>query len=235
MIICIDAGYGGTDPGAVNGKYLEKTAALAIAKKLGALLEGVGAKIIYTRSSDKTVELKERCQIANKAKADYFISIHLNAAAAKSANGIETYAYTTTNVAYKLAKEVQKNLIAATGAANRGAKSANYQVLRETKMPAILIETGFISNDVECMALFKDGYQNIIAEAVAKFTGLEGVVKMAEKRYNYLKEIPVGEFRDTIKKLMDKGIIKGNDEGKLDLSHDMVRLLVMEYRAGVYK
>ena len=239
MIICIDAGHGGTDPGAVNGKYHEKTAALSIAKKLGALLEGAGAKIIYTRSSDKTVELKERCQIANKAKADYFISIHLNAAAAKSANGIETFAYTTTGTAYKLASVVQKKLIAATGAANRGAKSANYQVLRETKMPAILIETGFISNDVECMALFKDGYQNIIAEAIAKavaeFTGLEGVVKMAEKRYNYLKDIPAGEFRDTIKKLMDKGIIKGNDEGKLDLSHDMVRMFVIDYRAGLYK
>ncbi len=239
MLICIDAGHGGSDPGAVNGKSFEKVAALAIAKKLGALLEGAGAQIIYTRSNDKAMELGERCQVANKNKADYFISIHLNAAAAKSANGIETFAYTTTGSAYKLAKEVQKELITATGAANRGAKSANYQVLRETKMPAILIETGFISNDVECMALFKDGYQNIIAEAVAKavakITGLEGVVKMAEKRYNYLKEIPAGEFRDTIKKLMDKGIIKGNDDGKLDLSHDMVRLLVMDYRAGVYK
>ena len=106
-------------------------------------------------------------------------------------------------------------------------------------MPAILIETGFISNDVECMALFKDGYQNIIAEAVAnavaEFTGLEGVVKMADKRYNYLNEIPAGEFRDVIKKLMDKGVIKGNDEGKLDLSHDMVRMFVIDYRAGLYK
>lgn len=239
MLICIDAGHGGTDPGAVNGKYLEKTAALSIAKKLGSLLEGAGAKIIYTRNTDKDMELAERCQVANKAKADYFISIHLNAAAAKSANGIETFAYTTTNAAYKLAKAVQKELVAATGAANRGAKSANYQVLRETKMPAILIETGFISNDAECMALFKDGYQNIIAETVAKavaeFTGLEGAIEMAEKRYNYLKEIPAGEFRDTIKKLMDKGVIKGNDEGKLDLSYDMIRMFVIDYRAGVYK
>lgn len=239
MLICIDAGHGGIDPGAVNGKYLEKTAVLSIAKKIGILLEGAGAKIIYTRNADKYMELGERCQVANKAKADYFISVHLNAAVAKSANGIETFAYTTTGTAYKLASTVQKKLIAATGAANRGAKSANYQVLRETKMPAILIETGFISNDAECMALFKDGYQNIIAEAVAnavaEFTGLEGVVKMAEKRYNYLNEIPSGEFRDTIKKLMDKGIIKGNDEGKLDLSHDMVRMFVIDYRAGVYK
>ena len=238
MLICIDAGHGGSDPGAVNGKCHEKTAALSIAKKLGSLLEGAGAKIIYTRNTDKDIELAERCQVANKAKADYFISIHLNAAAAKSANGIETFAYTTTDAAYKLASAVQKKLIAATGAANRGAKSANYQVLRETKMPAILIETGFISNDAECMALFKDGYQNIIAEAVAnavaEFTGLEGAIEMAEKRYNYLKEIPAGEFRDTIKKLMDKGVIKGNDEGKLDLSHDMVRLIVMENRAGLY-
>ena len=103
MLICIDAGHGGSDPGAVNGKYLEKTAALAIAKKLGAALENAGAKIVYTRTADKTMELSERCQIANKAKADYFISIHLNAAAAKSAHGIEVFAYTKAGTAYKLA------------------------------------------------------------------------------------------------------------------------------------
>lgn len=239
MLICIDAGHGGTDPGAVNGKYFEKTAALEIAKKIGALLERAGAKIMYTRTADKKLELGERCRIANKAKADYFISIHLNSSVKESANGIETFAYTTVGTAHKLAKVVQKELVAATGARDRGAKAANFQVLRDTKMPAILIETGFISNNTECSNLFKASYQDSIAKAVAKavaeFLGLKGVEEMAVKRYDYLTEIPAGEFRDTIKKLMDKGIIKGNHEGKLDLSYDMIRMFVMNYRAGIYK
>ena len=168
MRICIDNGHGGIDPGAVNGKYLEKAAALSIGLKLGSILAAKGADVIYTRDKDETVELGERCQIANKANADYFISIHLNAATAKSANGIETYAYGTSGKGHELAKAVQKELIAKTGATDRGVKSANFYVLKHTKMPAILVETGFISNDAECLALFKDGYQSIIAEAIAK-------------------------------------------------------------------
>ena len=168
MRICIDAGHGGNDAGAVNGKYYEKVAALSISLKVGSILAAAGADIIYTRDKDETVELGERCRIANNDDADYFISIHLNAATAKSANGIETYAYGTSGKGYELAKAVQKELIVSTGARDRGVKSANFYVLKHTKMPAILIETGFISNDAECLALFKDGYQGIIAEAIAK-------------------------------------------------------------------
>ena len=167
MRICIDAGHG-FEPGAINGKYYEKVAALSISLKLGAILAEKGIDVIYTRDCDENVELGERCQIANKANADYFISIHLNAATAKSANGIETYAYGTSGKGHELAKAVQKELITKTGATDRGVKSANFYVLKHTKMPAILVETGFISNDAECLALFKDGYQSIIAEAIAK-------------------------------------------------------------------
>lgn len=168
MRIIIDAGHGGIDAGAVNGKRYEKDAALSISLKVGSLLAAKGADVIYTRDKDETVELGERCRIANNDDADYFISIHLNAATAKSANGIETYAYGTRGKGPELAKAVQKELIASTGARDRGVKIANFYVLKHTKMPAILIETGFISNDAECLALFKDGYQNIIAEAIAK-------------------------------------------------------------------
>lgn len=236
MLICIDAGHGGSDPGAVNGSYLEKTAALDIAKKLGNALVQIGVKVIYTRDSDKTVELEQRTSYANTKGADYFISIHLNSATAKSANGIETFAYSTIGQSYKLAQAVQKELIAATKATDRGVKTANYHVLRETNMPAILIETGFISNDVEAQKLFTASYQNTIAEAaaraIASFLGLE--VEEVATRYNYLKEIPAGEFRSIIKELMDKGIIN-NADGKLDLSYDMIRMFVINYRAGAYR
>lgn len=119
--ICIDAGHGGADPGAVNGKLYEKTAALAIAKMLGEKLKEYGAEVIYTRTADVSgeLELGERTDLANKAKADYFISVHLNSSTAGSANGIETFAYSAAGKAWELAQAVQKALITATGAANR--------------------------------------------------------------------------------------------------------------------
>lgn len=207
-----------------------------ITHKLGKALALAGCEVIYTRTNDSTVELKERTAFANQRKADYFISIHLNAATAKSAKGIETYAYCAGGEAYALAQDVQKEMIKATGANDRGVKTANYYVLRHTAMPAILIETGFISNDAEADALFDDGYQtkiaNAIAGAVANFLGLEG--ENVGKRYNYLAEIPAGEFRNVIKTLMTKGVIK-NKDGQLDLSYDMLRIFVVNYRAGLYK
>lgn len=235
--ICIDAGHGGIDAGAVNGNYYEKEAALMIACKLGRVLALSGVEVIYTRKNDSTVELEERTAFANKNAADYFISIHLNAAANKQANGIETFAYSEGSTAHKLATAVQKELISKTGAADRKVKTANFYVLRKTAMPAILVETGFISNDAEAKALFTDGYQtivaNAIAEAVLNFLGIKEDT-LAVKRYNYLLEIPAGEFRETVKELMEKKIIRQAD-GKLNLSHDMVRELVFNRRAGHYK
>lgn len=91
--VVIDAGHGGKDPGAVNGKILEKDITLSVALKLGKLIEDnyPSVKVIYTRKSDKFVELHDRASIANKNDADLFISIHVNAAANKSAHGHETF------------------------------------------------------------------------------------------------------------------------------------------------
>lgn len=223
--------------GAVNGNLYEKEAALQMVMKLGRALALAGVEVIYTRTADVDMELRPRTNLANAANADYFISIHLNGATAKQAQGVETYAYSATGSHYKLAQAVQQELIKATGAVDRGVKTANFFVLRETKMPAILIETGFISNDAEAQALFSDGYQQIITNAIFKAVsnhlGLEQGAAVV-KRYNYLMEIPAGEFRETIKELMSKGVIK-NKDGQLDLSYDMIRMFVVNNRAGAYK
>lgn len=91
--IVIDAGHGGKDPGAVNGKLYEKNITLAVAKKLGALLavKYPNIKVLHTRSDDSFVALQDRCQFANKNNADLFISIHTNAAKSSQASGTETY------------------------------------------------------------------------------------------------------------------------------------------------
>lgn len=166
----LDAGHGGKDSGAVNDKLnlQEKHAALAICKKLGTLLEQRGAKVSYSREGDDYPSLTTRADIANALNVTAFISIHLNSAENKSASGIETLVYALKGTAFEIATLVQKNMVEATGWKNRGVKARpNLTVLKQTKMPAILIECGFISNDEEAKLLFSDTTQNELVNAIS--------------------------------------------------------------------
>ena len=175
--IVLDPGHGGKDPGAVNGKKHEADANLAIAKKVGAKLKAKGYNVKYTRTKDVYFSLAERCRMSNNWDADLFVSIHLNAAASKEASGIETWRYTTVgNLTKELAKNVQGELIAATGWKDRGVKqSSTLYVLKKTIASAVLVECGFISNDAECQKLFSEKWQNKIANGVVK--GIEKTLK----------------------------------------------------------
>lgn len=174
--ICIDAGHGGSDPGAINGTYKEKKAALGIALELGlALYRGV-YEVYFTRTNDTFVSLADRCTISNLSDADLFVSVHLNSSTSATASGIETYVYrSASTTARKVADKVQKQLTEATGAKNRGVKESGFYVLKNTKSPAILIETGFISNLTECKKLFTTDYQRTIAKAI--YNGIRQQVK----------------------------------------------------------
>lgn len=176
--VCIDPGHGGSDPGATNGSKHEAVATLAIAKKLGDQLKARGVQVVYTRTKDKSVTLGERCRIANADKVDAFVSIHLNSAANKDAHGIETWRYEKVGATTKrLAEDVQTELIAVTGARNRGVKTTTtLYVLKHTVASAILVECGFISNREESLKLFTDSYQAKIAEGIAI-----GVIKALQK------------------------------------------------------
>jgi N-acetylmuramoyl-L-alanine amidase len=182
--IILDAGHGGSDSGAVlrdsNGNviYKESELALGITKKLGALLEKNGIQISYTRTTDTYPTLPDRANQANREGADLFVCVHLNSAGV-SAKGIETLIAGTGGEAEKLAKAVQAQLIADTGATNRGIKERpGLYVLKNTNMPAILIETGFISNPTEAAKLASDSYQQTVANAIAK-----GICKYLGKTY----------------------------------------------------
>lgn len=174
--IVIDAGHGwakdtGGDPGAVNGTYYESVATLAIAKKLKTRLVENGYKVKMTRTGgDKDLSLAERCKIANDWDADCFISIHLNAAANKTANGVECLRYPKVGARTKnLANNIQTSLVAATGFRNRGVKErGDLYVLKHTTASAVLIECGFISNETEKKKLFNSAFQNKIADAILK-------------------------------------------------------------------
>lgn len=174
----LDAGHGGTDPGATNNNFglMEKIAALDVCLFLGELLEAQGAEVKYSRTGDTYPGPTQRATEANNWGADCFISIHLNSADNKSASGIETLVYSTTTPAYKLAEIVQQNMVQATGWLSRGVKTRpDLAVLKKTAMPAILCEIGFISNDEQALRLFDEKVQrkiaNAICEGVAEYFG----------------------------------------------------------------
>lgn len=173
-VICIDAGHGGADPGAVNGKYQEKNAALGIALKIGDKLTQKGHKVVYTRSTDKVLGLQARCDISNVAKADAFVSIHCNSAENKDASGIETFQYPGVGgITKRLAANVQNSLtVNFLEEKDRGVKEAKYYVLKNTKAPAILVEVGFISHDETAEKLFRFSYQEKLARVI-----VEGIEK----------------------------------------------------------
>lgn len=168
MIIVIDPGHGGRDVGAIGpNNLLEKEIVLQIALKLGNLLKQQGIKVIYTRDHDYTMALSERAELANKIDADYFISIHANSSTDTSANGTEIYIYRKGGEAERLAYQVQKELIRGIKTRDRGIKTANFIVLKESVMPAILIEVAFISHDKECEELKREAFLQATSRGIA--------------------------------------------------------------------
>lgn len=165
--IFVDAGHGGKDPGALGGEYKESDIALQIALKIKS--DDPNFEFKYSRTSDTYPTIGERCRMANAEKADVFVSIHLNAAANFTAQGIETLCYSASGKSYELAKTVQEELVKVTGAINRGVKiRPDLGVLRGTNMPAILVEVGFISNTEERKKLINERYQDKIAATIVE-------------------------------------------------------------------
>ena len=187
--IYIDPGHGGVDSGASYGGVYEKNLALSVANKLKANLIQLGYQVLMTRTADYNVDFKtERSKMANQSNADIFISIHFNATglASSNATGIETYWYQydpeyqpkinaamhndPTRLAESkiLANQVQASLIGGTGAVNRGVRRETFAVLRETAIPAILVELGFMENPSDLQKIKQDSYQTKLANALAQ-------------------------------------------------------------------
>jgi len=163
--ICVDAGHGGTDPGAVANGVQEKDINLAIALKVAKLLEEDGAKVVLTRDGDYFVTLSGRVQIANSAGCDIFISIHANAGPS-SASGFEIYHYYGSTYGNILATYVDEEIAKEIPLKNRGVKEAGFYVIKYTKMPAILIETGFVTNAYDVSIITDESYQWRYASAI---------------------------------------------------------------------
>jgi len=223
FIVVIDPGHGGKDPGAVNKSIREKDIVLGIGLKLGKLINEnhSDVKVVYTRNTDVFIPLIERSRIANKIKADLFISLHANFCATPSIRGTETFTlglhrsednleiakkensvilleedYNTTYEGFdpnlsesyimfelmqssylkqsvSFATEIQQQFKSHLSSTDRSVKQAGFLVLRQSSMPSVLIETGFLSNQAEANYLnSEDGQRNIalsIFEAFSKF------------------------------------------------------------------
>lgn len=188
VLICLDAGHGGKDPGcaSTDREYHEKNLTLATALMTQRHLQNLGYQVMLTRSDDTFVPLDQRAAIANEANATFFVSIHYNAVAEgkQSVEGVEVYCFDKgptdePSEACALAHRVLEQVTTHTKAPSRGVKEANFAVLRLTTMPAVLIEGGFLTNDSECERLSTPRYLNAIAWGITQ--GIHDQIAAATK------------------------------------------------------
>ncbi len=254
--VVLDAGHGGKDPGTIGNRLQEKDVALATTLKVGKLLEKrEDVEVIYTRSTDVFIGLKRRADIANKNKADLFISIHCNGVSSSSPRGFETFVfgiartkdnlntamrensviyleedyevkysnynsnspesiltYTIMQEEYLdqsilLANYVQENVIKKLKQKDRGVKQDNFLVLRETYMPSILVELGFITNKVDADYLRTEKGQNAMAQqivdAIVYYKDIINITDIAEEA-NKIRQQQEEEIKEEV---VEDGIV----------------------------
>jgi N-acetylmuramoyl-L-alanine amidase len=167
-VVVIDAGHGGKDPGAIS--YLghhEKEVNLGIARRLAAILQRRGIQVIMTRQGDTFIEKEERAAIANRAGANLFVSIHADSNGDRMHQGFTVYiARSASDASRRLGRSIESAL-SRTGIPSKGLRSADYVVLVKTSCPAVLVETGFLSNPSEAAMLLDANHQDRIAAAIA--------------------------------------------------------------------
>lgn len=178
-LIYIDPGHGGSEPGAISGGVREKDLNLQIAHRINNILISRGYRTVMSRTTDRQVSLSARAQEANRLNADIFVSIHFNAFQG-TAQGIETYFYNQSgntsnpyannasriNSSRNLANSIHTNVLSQTGAVNRNVRSANFHVLRETHMPAVLLELGYMDHPAERARIVNSNYQHRLSLGV---------------------------------------------------------------------
>lgn len=165
-----DAGHGGKDPGGIGNSLQEKDITLKVVLKMKELMEPYEADVTLTRSTDKYVSLNERTDVANEDDVDYFVSVHVNAGGGE---GFESFIHdklSSTSETSKLRTIVHNEIMKEIGGHDRGKKSKNFHVLRETKheddstIPAILTEIAFIDNGNDAKKLKSDAFLDKVAQ-----------------------------------------------------------------------
>ncbi len=162
--VVIDAGHGGHDNGGQWGRVYEKHLALDTAFRLESKLKSLGYQTVMTRRSDYFISLPQRVSTANRYKNAIFVSIHYNYTWKQQVSGLETFY--STEEGRRLAQLVQNNLIRRTKTVDRSAKYARFYVIRNTTLPAILVEGGFVSNATERDRMKSGWFRESIAQGI---------------------------------------------------------------------
>ena len=168
--VVVDAGHGGRDGGCVHNGLLEKRLCLDVAQRLEKHLKARGLKVVMTRRTDAFVSLESRIGIANRQRNALFVSIHFNASRNRTISGMEVYYHSGTGrtVAARLLRSMDLNL---KGLA-RGVFRQDIKVLRETRMPAVLVEGGYLSHKTDAARCATVHHREAMAKALA-----EGIVR----------------------------------------------------------
>ena len=168
--VVIDPGHGGEDPGAIGiGGLREAEVVLDVSKRVKKLLSEKGVYVRMTRSKEVDLDLPPRVLIANRTKADIFVSIHANASRGKrrDINGLETFYYSGWR-GRLLAKKIQKQILKVSpGSPDRGVRQGRFFVIKKTNMPAVLVEIGFLTGRLDARRLEKSRHRERIAYAIA--------------------------------------------------------------------
>lgn len=247
-LIALDDGHGKGTPGKrtplfEDGSYMEENAYnKAVVQILEELLKKCGFDVLLVAPEESDTPLETRVKRANDAGADVYVSIHANAYGNdwNSANGVESWVYDKADQKTMIiAEAIHSEVIRALGRKNRGIKkSSDLYVLRRTKMPAILIEGGFMTNREEAVLLRSENYRMKTAEGICRglcaYYGIafENKVQKENKeeeekvmRYQRLEDLPYG--KEIINKLVEEGVISGDENGNLNLTEDMVRIFMI--------
>lgn len=168
IVVVLDPGHGGRDPGAVGiGGLSEIDIVDPVSNRVAALLRDSGVEAVLTRTSNYELDLDPRVDLANRVRANLFVSIHANAISMSrpDVNGIETYYFQSGNY---LAETIHESLLDATGSNDRGVRTARFYVLRYTDMPAVLLELGFVTGDQDAPRLRDPDYQETLARGITR-------------------------------------------------------------------
>ena len=179
--IILDAGHGGSDGGTQadgnRSNVIEKDVNLAVVLRMKALLEDLGVEVLLTREADETLSLDERVGIANSIEADLYVSIHCNYYEDDaSISGLECYYYEESDSGKQYAEKILEKIEDSGKVETRNAKESEFYVLKRTKVPAVLVELGYLSNAKDCQLLIEDKYQENLANEL-----VEGILEALDE------------------------------------------------------
>jgi N-acetylmuramoyl-L-alanine amidase len=193
-VVVVDAGHGGFDRGGVAGQRVaEKTVALDVALRLRSVLQANGYRVVMTRDSDVFIPLGTRVAIANQYRNGIFVCIHFNATRRSGASGIETYFYSRESLT--LASAIHYNVAGGAPSSNRGVRRRGFFVLRKTRIPAVLVECGFLTNPTEARYAQNPVYRQKLAEEIARGINSRNSVRTSSLGSN-IPTVPLQPFID---------------------------------------